>query len=385
MQNQYRLSPPIQFLVFLAVILTFFVRPFALGLDNSLLTNLLLLIVSGLIAASTKLSLYNNGRIFFVVFSLYVIYAFYNIIYQGFSITNIFPILQVVTVYLLFRNYAVLRLYFKYLKNIFLILIILAIVNFVLEFTLDRDSLLLIKDISYQNGVYEFSLFFPLTWTQMGWNLIGDSFFSGFHSRQYFFFIEPGMAPPFFTALIFILWSDEKEKHKWLQTVLFIIGIFLTFSTGGPLIFVLAISIWYLMKKRQRMSIITLALVGIGIFAAWYAYNYMPFFGKLAKMEASAGAELSIETHETFGIKIIVGVGLLVVHALASLKLKYDKVTPIVIAACIALGFMSNYIGYTTLATIFLFWDRHPVENQSVHLLKRNNKLSHNDLQLDRQ
>lgn len=379
MQNQYRLSVPVKFLVFLSVILTFFVRPFALGLDNSLLTNILLLMVSGLIAVSTKPTLYNRGKIFYVILSLYVIYALYSMIYQGFSITSVFPILQVITVYLLFRNYAVLRLYFKYLKNIFLILIILAIVNFVLEFTMDRDSLLLIKDIRFQNGTYEFSLFFPLTWTQMGWDLIGNSLFSGFHSRQYFFFIEPGMAPPFFTALIFILWSDEKEKRKWFQTILFVIGIFLTFSTGGPLIFVLAISVWYLMKKKEKMSFFTLALVSIGIYAAWYAYNYMPFFGRMAKMEVSAGTELSIETHETFGIKVFVGVGLIVAHALASLKLKYNKVTPIVIAACIALGYMSNYVGFTTLATIFLFWDGHPVDNQSIHMLKRNNKKSHDD------
>lgn len=363
--NQFKLPVPVKLLTFMAVILTFFVRPFALGLDNSLITNVMLLAVAVLISIRTPTTLYNHQKVLRVTLLIYLIFAFYNGIANGSFEKSFFPVLQVVTVYLIFRNYSVMRLFFKLLKGIFIVLIILALINFVLVvLTGDKDSLVLIKDIRYLKDTYEFSLYFPLTWSEMGWNIFGNFDFSAFFPRQYYFFIEPGMVPPFFTAFIFILWSDKNEKHKWMQTFIFIIGIIMSFSTGGPLILMFSISLWYLSKNKSKLSLFTIILFAIGICVAWYAYNYMPFFGRQAKMEISAGTQLSIETHETFAGNIIVGVALLAVYGLISLKIKYDKVLPVVITAIIALGYMSNYIGFTTLATMFLFWDSAPQQNK---------------------
>lgn len=358
---KHSLAPHIKFLVFVAVVLTFFIRPFALGLNNSLLTNALMLGVAVLISISTQATMYNRKQNLLLVLSIYLLFALYNSISRESIGKSFLPVLQVATVFLLFRNYSVMRLYFKYLKNIFLLLIILAIVNFALElFYGDREKLALISDIVYLNGTYEFSLYFPLTWSKMGWDLVGDFLFAGTHSRQYFFFIEPGMVPPFFTAFIYMVWNDESEKRKWLQTALFIVGILMTFSTGGPLIMLLSVPVWYLSKNRSKLSIFTIVLVAVGLYVAWYAYNYMPFFGRMAKLDVSAGAAESIETHESFGVYILVGVGLIAFWGLLSIKTKHNTVLPIVFASIIALGYMSNYIGFTFLATTLLFWDDAP-------------------------
>lgn len=364
MRNYYMLETPVKRLVFLAVILTFFVRPFALGLDNSLLTNALLLFVASLVALNTPATLYNRKKVLAVILLLYLVYAIYEGLRGSFE-KSFFPVLQVITVFLLFRNYAVMKLYFKYLKNFFLVLIILAIINAVLVIIYgDKEILALIKDIQYLKGTYEFTLYFPLTWSRMGWTVEGN-LFSTIQARQYFFFVEPGMAPPFFTGLIYILWNDKDEKYKWLQTIIFIIGIFLSFSTGGPLILLLSLSVWYYFSKKGKMSPLTIGLFALGIYLAWYAYNYMPYFGRQVKMELSAGTQTSIETHETFGEYILFGVSLIVIMGIISLKIKYNKVLPIVMAAIIALGYMSNYIGFTTLATIFLFWDSQPLPGRN--------------------
>lgn len=360
MSYQKKLTSPIRFLVFIAVILTFFVRPFALGLDHSLLTNALLLIVSGIVSMTMHPTLYNRKIVLFSILSIYIVFGVYSSIQHNSISSSFLPVLQVVSVYLLFRNYDVMRLFFKYLKNAFLFLIILAIINFTLEnFYGDRDTLLLISNIKYVKDTYEFSLYFPLTWSTMGWSLDGSSFFAGIHSRQYYFFIEPGMAPTFFTACIYILWSDEKEKYKVLQTIIFLIGIFLTFSTGGPLILLLSLSAWFLAKRKKKFSILTIILVVAGVYVAWYAYNYMPFFGRQAKLELSAGTQTSIETHETIMGNVLVGVSMLVFWGLLTFKIKKNKVYPAVIAIILALGYMSNYVGFTTLATMFLFWDHY--------------------------
>ncbi len=361
---QERLAPVIKLLVFFSVLLTFFVRPLSLGLDFSLLSNGILLVFSIIISSSVQSNLYNKDKNFVVVISLYLIFAIYNSIFRHTINTSFIPVLQVFIVYILFSNYEIMQLFFKYLKSVFLILIILAIFNFALESIFGgRDSLVLIKDIQYCGGTYEFSLFFPLTWSRMGWDLGGSSLLSGVHSRQYFFFLEPGMAPPFFTSFIYLIWNDHSERYKLLQTILFIIGIFLTFSTGGPLILLASVGVWFFSTHRHKLSVFSIVLVLLCVFMAWYVYNYMPFFGRMAKMELSTGTAESIETHENVGGNVIVGVILIIIYGILSFRLKHNKVLPIVIAFNMALGYMSNYVGFTTLSTMFLFWDDSPSFN----------------------
>jgi len=358
--NVYRLGTEIKLLVFAAVILTFFVRPFALGLDNSLYTNMLLLLVGLIVALSTPGTLYNGKKIFILIFSIYLSYSLYKFITSG-NVVSFLTLLQVISVYILFRNYQVMQLFFKYLKNVFLLLIVLGIINFGLECLKNGpDSLLMIRDIPYGKGVYEFSLFFPLTWSKALWYIPGSSIISGVHQRQYFFFIEPGMAPTFFIASLYLLWNDEKEKYKILQTIIFIIGILITFSTSGPLILIFSLSIWYFFKRNEKkFSPVSLAFFVVGIYFSWYAFNYMPVFGRQAKVELSASMAASVETHEAIlHSAIMVGVALLGLYGYFAMKYKQNKVLTIVITSIIALGYISNYVGYTTLATMFLFWDK---------------------------
>jgi len=294
---------------------------------------------------------------------------------DGMAIMNV---VQLISVYLMFKNYSVMHLYFKYLKNIFLVLIVLAIINFILECNVpDRSNLAILKDITYQNKSYEFSLYFPLSWSKMGWIIGGNLPISGVHNRQYYFFVEPGMAPPFFTAFIFMIWNNDREKRKWIKIIIFLIGILLTFSTGGPLILFLSLAVWYASKHRNKFSITSIVLFALGISFAWYAYNYMPVFGRMAKIEYTAGTAESIETHENVTTAVAYGVVLLVIYGLMALKLKKDKVMSVVFTAIVALGYMSNYVGYTTLATMILFWDKYPqiISNRKPSTVMRVDKI----------
>lgn len=319
--------------------------------------------VAGIISVCTSPTLYKRNVNFGIILFLYIVFAVYNSLFRHEIGKNFLPVLQVFTIFLLFKNYAVMHLFFKYLKNIFLFLVVLAIINFILESFYGKDALVLIKDISYLDGTYEFTLYFPLTWSASSWDIIGNILGAGIHSRQYFFFIEPGMVPPFFISCIYIIWNDPLEKNKWMQTILFIIGLLLTFSTGGPLILLLSLAVWYISKNRKHLSPFSIIVFALGIYAAWYVFNYMPGFGRVAKMELSSQSAESVEIHENFGVYIIVGAALLMVCGLLFLKSKNNKVLPIVFATIIALGYLSNYIGYTLLATAFLFWDDSPLFN----------------------
>lgn len=362
MKKPFVLTPALKFLVFIAAVLTFFIRPFALGLNSSWLTNLMFLFVCSIIASCAPPTLFNHKKILEALLIIYLIAVLIIHTIQRTNLVSYLSVFQIIPVYLLCRNYLTMRFYLKTIKNIFLVLIVFAIINFALECVYGgREALTLVKEISYLDGTYEFSLFFPLTWSDMAWDFPPGFFFSGSHSRQYFFFIEPGMAPPFLTSCLFMVLRDPRAKRKRIQVILFIIGILLTVSTGGPLVLMTACAVWYFSKHRKKMSLTTLILVAAGLFLAWYVYNYMPFFGRQAKMEISAASQSSIEAHEALGLKMIVGTGLIGLFGLLSFRLKKDKVLPIVIAAAIAMGNLSNYVGYTLLATAFLFWDQYPV------------------------
>lgn len=318
----------------------------------------MLLGVGYLIAIQTPATMYNHKKNLLVIIFIYVTYAIFISVTKESIGKSFLPVLQVFSVYLLFRNYSAMHLFFRYLKKIFIILIILSIINVTLELIIgDVQKLELISNIEYQEGTYEFDLRFPLTWSSM---FMRDSGINFYLPRQYYFFIEPGMVSPFFTMMIYVLWNDETEKNKWIQTIIFVIGILLTFSTGGPLILIISVAVCYLIKNKTKLSLFIIALFTLGVYMAWYAYNYMPLFGRMAKMELSRGSAASIESHESFGLHLIVGVVLIALCGLVFMKTKHNKTLPLVIIACISLGYLSNYIGYTTLATMFLFWDDSP-------------------------
>lgn len=139
------------------------------------------------------------------------------------------------------------------------------------------DSQLIAKDFIKTNN-YEYSLYFPLTSSNNLWFFPDDiPLIGGVHLRQYFFFVEPGMVPPFFISLIFIIFTSNTITYKFLKIVLIIVGVFLTMSTGGPLLLFFSLSVYYLFSRKRKLSLTTLALVISFVFVSYYSYNYMPF------------------------------------------------------------------------------------------------------------
>lgn len=246
---------------------------------------------------------------------------------------------------------------FKYYRTIIQIFIILAIINFCMGSLYGVDSQLIAKDFIKTNN-YEYSLYFPLTSSNNLWFFPDDiPLIGGVHLRQYFFFVEPGMVPPFFISLIFIIFTSNTITYKFLKIVLIIVGVFLTMSTGGPLLLFFSLSVYYLFSRKRKLSLTTLALVISFVFVSYYSYNYMPFFGKQAKMEMSASQAESIETHENILSFVLYQTIVIAIMSLIIMRYKCSKNVFITIGSLLCLGNLSNYILFTPLSTIFLFWD----------------------------
>lgn len=307
-------------------------------------------------------TLYKGNQVLKTMIVFYILNIISLLLTGAFGITNLVSLLQLFMVFLLFQSKEVMNYYFKYLKNVFLLLCVLGIINFILETIYTPEKLLLLKDITYNDNTYTFELYLPLCWSQMHWFIPGDTVFSGEHIRQCYFFIEPGMVPTFFVATIFIILNTPNEKSKWLKLTILTLGIFLTFSLGGVIILFSSLCVYMFLgsmgqrgKKKNKLLYFLLA-IGL-IFLTWYAYNYMPIFGKAYRMELSEQSVDSLETHENVSHYIIISVALLWLLGWKLRKYKTDKRCYLTIVFILGVGYLSNYIGYTTLATIFLFWD----------------------------
>lgn len=347
----------IRFLILCTVLITFFMRPFALGLDNSVISTLVLFAVSLLISAVTTPNMYARGKIFVLMLLFYAINIVSLLVLGAFSVTNLVSLFQLVIVFLLFQSKEVMYYFFYYLKYTFLILCVLGILNFILETIYSPDSLILLKGLTYNEKVYTFDLYFPLTWSNMQWLIPGDSLFSGFHARQYYFFVEPGMAPTFLTAMIIIIINNSKEKNKVKKVLILTLGLLLTFSLGGIVILVSSLGVYYFLNHYKNFSLWKL-IVAVGFVAlTLYAYEYMPIIGRAARVEISAQSAESIETHENVSYYIASSVLIMGLLGLILTRYKKSKSAYLTIVYILCVGYLSNYIGFTTLATMFLFWD----------------------------
>jgi len=114
---------------------------------------------------------------------------------------------------------------------------------------------------------------------------------------------------------------------------------------------------------------------------AWYVYNYMPLFGKQARLESSGLQAESMEMHENVGNYIIASVVIMWILAWRMARFKKDKVTFLTIAFILGIGYMSNYIGYTTLATMFYFWDGDTCTEIFINKRKRSHNLKKRNIE----
>lgn len=352
--------------IFILVILTFFMRPFVFGLDSKIALApffLLSLLLMTLPQTNNKI----GKEIKILSFFYFLFFIGLMISNPSVTILNSVPYIgEIVIGYIICRNYHAMQLYFKYMRNIFIILSLLGIVTFILGFYYDLEKLILVKDVSYSDGEYNFSLFFPVSWGNMLW-YIGDFSFV----RQYFFFVEPGMVPGFFTGFIYmILISNEKIKR--MKISLLVIGIILTFSTGGPLILISSIAIYYYAKNLSHLSLWKI-LLGIGILAvAYYVFNYNPFFGREAKAGLSDMSSRSVEIHEgVLSSYVMIGSILIWTCGFILGMHKNNRQLSWTIAFLMGLGYLSNYIGFTTLTTLFLLWDQPKGEHQRYKAILR--------------
>lgn len=346
-------------LIGLIVILLFITRPFAFGAEYSIYGYSLILFFALIINSNTKKDIFVHGK----VCSVILVYYFIELIFNPSIKFALVLLVDILVVFWLFSNSSIIYYFFKYFKNLILLLVILGIINFILDLTYGYEKLLWIENIQLFNGTYSYDLFYPFTLTSMLWPFPPDvPIIGGLHPRQYYWFLEPGMVPPFFISLIYIIWNTPQERQKVFQIVLLSIGILLTYSTGGPLMFFLSISVYYFFSRKKKFTLSSLLIAAVLLGIAYYAYNYMPFFGKQDKINLSAGTAESVATHETIPQYVLIGGFLLIAMGYHILKYKKKKAVCMTIASLMFIGYFSNYIGYTLLATMFYFWDI-PVDN----------------------
>lgn len=337
-----------------------------MGTEYSTFGYISLLLLTFFLGKSVSTTCAHYNKICITVFVFYLLDMFYiGTPKHFFVLTTEFLIASQ-----LFKNNGVKYYFFKYYKNVVLFLIVMGVTNFVLELFYDVSSLIIVDNINWGKE-YSFKLSFPLSWSEMGWHIADDfSLFAGAHMRQYFFFIEPGMAPPFFISLIYIIWKSSFEKKKALQISILVLGVLLTFSTGGPLMLFMSMAIYYFFSRKKKFSIGTI-LISIGfVVIAYLAFNYMPGFGRQAKIDLNPNTADSIETHENVIGYVLVGVALLGSMSLIISKYVFQKPVYMTIAGLMCLGYLSNYIGFTTLSTMFFFWDN-PYEANDIYVNKQ--------------
>lgn len=343
--------------VIIALISLLFLRPYAFGLVYSIVGYILLLFSSIYLYITKPQTSYNHRKIGKIILVFYLInsaidfYMFLDLYHAFISLFVFFVI------YMLLSNEDVRYYLFKYYRTIVQIFIILAIINFYMVSIYGIDSQLIAKDFIKTDN-YEYSLYFPFASSNNLWFFPDDiPLIGGVHLRQYFFFVEPGMVPPFFISLIFIIFASNTIIHKALKIVLIIVGVFLTMSTGGPLLLFFSLAVYYFFSRKRKLSLTTLVFVMSFVFVSYYSYNYMPFFGRQAKMEMSVSQAESIETHENILSFVIYQTIVIAIMSLILMRYKCSKNVFITIGSLLCLGNLSNYILFTPLATIFLFWD----------------------------
>ena len=374
MNNTGRITFFHRLLIFQAVVATFFLRPFAFGAEYPMVGLWLLILSSILLSITLPRDNNNITKETTLIFFFYLLDTIIIFVTGAGGETAFTKFGYVILGALLFSNKKVMSTYFKYLKFIFLILIIFALINFVLG-SIYTEKQLLIKDITL--GTYDFSIYKPLAITSGNWSIESAalSMFAGIHIRNNFFLIEPGMVPPFFTALIFLIYDSPYEKHKIAQITTLILGILLSFSTSGPLILLASGAAYYFFKSYQnkKLSIKKVVVVLLLLILAFVAFEYMPSFGRQAKSELSNAQAASMEAHQNVALYVQIGfiINALCVYVCTRKKVNYALYITIGIALCI--GYLSNYIGFTFIFTAFLLWGENKgINNKTINVINNN-------------
>ena len=372
------LHPSYKILAFIVVICTFFIRPFAMGLDYSIPGYAICAVIGFVVYNTLPHTTHNAFKIFKYVFFSYLLITLL-------TTRDIFDFVTragaPIIAYMLCANKAFMQLYFKYFKYAMLFIALCAICSFILEIFYPIDSLQ-IKHIAFPEDEYEYDLSFPFSLSLMlvQYDNVSDimSYVLGEHSRQNLFFVEPGMSPTFLILLIILIYYN-REKNGWIQILVFFLAMITTFSTTGLILVSAGAVSYYMIMNKDKLNFKHILIGAILAIVSIYAYLYMPLFGRNAKLESSAG--VSVEDHENIMGYVIVGEIILVIVLYMISRLKKTPSVFQVISVILLVGYLANYIAFTFLFTVFLFYDQEP-RFVKIRINKKRNK--HQRLQYEK-
>ena len=344
-------------LIGIAVLAFFLLRPMAFGNEYSEIGLLLLLGVSLIVFSITKGS--NNLRLNFKIFR-YLVVASFPIVATllfaqnpiGFQAVLI-TLITGFSLSLLFCKQDHIMYFFSFFSLVITLICASAIITYILSLNGSYESFLL-KEFEFERNKYIFSIYYPFSVIYTEFNTGAVKLLRFSH-----FFVEPGIAPSFISAVLLIVIKFEKKKFlKWIKIFILLTGIILTFSTA---IFpVLGIGMLFFLHSRSPFSMKKIIFSVILIAISYLLFLKVPYFG-FADKSVTHGSSFEDritywnDTSENFVKFTSAFVCIILLYLVA--KLKNDKwffyaiFTPI-----LATGFI-NVVWLTPLFIAFLFYD----------------------------
>lgn len=334
-------------IVFFFLVACFFLPPMAMSHGYLMLGSIAILIVSML----SYFLAYEHNNFSYIKKYGFLIFAVSLILTIITSPTNaIFASLIVyISITLFFSSSYYTQKFFKYYTNIIIVLSISAITAEVLYQYYPMERLHLLY-LDFSVNKYEYDVYFPLDLTSPFWI---DHFSS--LNRHYMFFGEPGIAPAFMVAALYLVYADENITllSKSMKMGIVIVAMYLTLSTTFPVALFGFIFLYYYFSHKQSFKSTFLYVILAGV--ALYAFLYMPYFGYYAKANSDIYG-VNVESREGMAqywvkqVQFIITV--IATFYISKSKNNHPayKALNIVIAICA----MANIMFFSNLHLIFL-------------------------------
>lgn len=346
------------FLITLALLSLLFIRPMALGNGYSIYGIVAFFLISTILYVGSRNK--ENAQ------NLINIQVLLNILYFVIPLELFFLFLggdprgtftcfcTLLSCALLFNSKEKMRFFFNCYCWLIFVLCVSSIITSILLFIVDNVRLwhtMKWGEISFPENRFGYEFYFPFTVTQMRYIINSTVVMRCNH-----FFGEPGIAPCFITAAILHTINDKTLHFRLTKIIVYILGIFVTYSTTGAAVLFAGLGTYYLFSGtitlRKLICFIIIGMIGLFLFL------YLPGFGLMEKSQSAiyAGNVSSRYRMLQNPFKIMATLMSLIIYSKV-IRYKENRAVFSGIFFSILLGSLANIIFFSSLYNVFLFYD----------------------------